>query len=230
MMHFPSWKPSALQMNPLVRACIISETFVWSSHNMLAPIFGLFVANQVPGGSLETAAFAYSIYLVVRVVVELLVGRIYSQSNDMRKLTGTIIGLFIASFSYLCFALSGSVEAIYLSYVVAGIGLGTASPPKNALFSIHLDKNKEAYEWSIHDMMVFLGMAAASSIGGIIATHYGFGTVFLIATFLTWVSIFPYIYYAKHFAKGQKLSLRWWLGVDSKQNKMVKSSVVEKGM
>ena len=63
--------------------------------------------------------------------------------------------------------------------VVAGAGLGIASPAKNSLFSIHLDKNKEAIEMGVTDAVVLVCMALAGALGGFIAITYGFKILFI---------------------------------------------------
>ncbi len=70
--------------------------------------------------------------------------------------------------------------------------MGIAAPAKNSLFSIHLDKKKEATEWGITDAVVFICMAPASVAGGFIANSYGFPNLFYLACVINILGIIPY--------------------------------------
>lgn len=193
--------PSHFQVNPVVKAFIVSETFLWSSWNSVTPIFAIFAATKIPGGSVEIAAFAFSAHLIVRVIFELISGKILLGANDSKKFTMTIIGILFLSLSYLGFSKSGSVLPLFIFYGVAGMGLGIASPAKNSLFSMHLDKNKEATEWGIYDATVFMGMALSAALGGFIASAYGFSILFIIAMVINLLGIIPYLLYLRSYER-----------------------------
>lgn len=190
-------QPSHFHMNPVVKAFIISEMFLWSSWNAIIPIFAIFAATKIPGGNTEVAAASFSTYLIVRVIFELISGRYLSKSNDLQKFIISIIGIILMSVGYVGFALTKNVFSLFLFYGVIGMGLGIASPAKNCLFSSHLDKDKEVTEWSIYDGFVFMGMAMAATIGGFVANRYGFTFLFYLVAVTNLLSIIPYVLYAK---------------------------------
>ena len=184
-------------MNPVVKAFIISEIFLWSSWNAIIPIFAIFAATKIPGGNTEIAAASFSTYLIVRVIFELISGRYLSKSTDIQKFIISIIGIILMSVGYVGFALTKNVSSLFLFYGVIGMGLGIASPAKNSLFSSHLDKDKEVTEWSVYDGFVFMGMAMSATIGGFVANRYGFTFLFYLVAITNLLSIIPYILYAE---------------------------------
>lgn len=190
-------KPSHFHMNPIVKAFIISEMFLWSSWNAVTPIFAIFAATKIPGGNTEIAAASFSTYLIVRVIFELISGRYLAKSNEMQKFIVTIIGIILMSAGYVGFALTKNVSSLFIFYGVIGMGLGIASPAKNSLFSSHLDKDKEVTKWSVYDGFVFMGMAMAATIGGFVANRYGFSFLFYLVAITNLISIIPYILYAE---------------------------------
>jgi MFS family permease len=196
-------KPSDFHMNPIVRAFIISEIFLWSSWNAITPIFAIFAANNVIGGNAEIAASSFSVYLIVRVIFELVSGRFISNSNENNKIIASVLGVVFISIGYVGFSITETVLPLYLFYGIIGLGLGIATPSKNSLFSMHLDKNKEITEWSIYDGFVFMGMAMAAIIGGFVANRYGFKYLFYGVAVTNLLSIVPYILYVKN-KKGEK--------------------------
>lgn len=190
-------QPSHFEINSVVKAFIVGEMMLWSAWNSIYPIIALFTV-QLKGGDIKTAASAYSTYLFVRVIIELLSGRFLVGSGELRKFVFTILGSLILSVSYLGFALSKEVFDLYIFYAVAGIGMGIASPAKNALFSTHLDKNQESVEWSILDASVFFCMALSAALGGFVAEQYGFQILFYFAMIINLFGVVPYILYIRH--------------------------------
>lgn len=187
--------PSHFQVNAIIKAFIISEVFLWSAWNFIIPIIAIFSATKISGGSIEIAASAYSVHLIVRVIFELISGRFLLKTDELRKFFTTILGLLFISVSYLSFAFTRDVTSLFISFAIAGVGLGIASPAKNSLFSTHLDKNKEPAEWGIYDATVFMGMALSAALGGFIVKQYGFHVLFLLAMIVNLLGIIPYILY-----------------------------------
>lgn len=187
-------QPSHFQINPVVRAFIVAEMLFGAGWNFFAPIFALFVTS-VPQGKIEVAASAFSVYLIVRVIFELISGRYLSNSGELRKFMMTILGTLIISVSYIGFAYTDSVIKIFIYYGIFGIGLGIASPAKNSLFSSHLDKDKESIEWGMFDASVLICVAFSAAAGGFIANIYGFKLLFLIAALVNSLGVIPYFLY-----------------------------------
>jgi MFS family permease len=187
--------PSHFKVNDTVRAFIISETFLWSCWNSFTPIFAIFVTTSIAGGTPEVAASSFSSYLVSRVIFELIVGRYLSKENEYKKFWAVILGSILLSIAYFGFAITKSIGFIYVFYVVAGMGLGIATPIKNCLFTAHLDKNKELAEWATLDAAVFIGMALSATLGGFVVAIYGFRLLFYVIAGLNLLGVIPYLLY-----------------------------------
>jgi len=128
-----------------------------------------------------------------RIIFELISSKYYSKSSENKKLKVTVYGIMLLSIAYFGFALSKTVFPIFLFYIFAGAGFGISAPLKNSLFSTHLDKDKEPIEWSLHDTVVFVGMALSTALGGFIASIYGFSVLFILAAIVNILSTIPYI-------------------------------------
>ena len=136
-------------------------------------------------------------YLVARVIFELLSGKFLGRANDKKKIRAIILGTIFMSVGYVGFATTVTVLPLFIFYGIIGMGLGVATPLKNSLFSTHLDKNKEVTEWSIYDGFVFMGMAMSAIIGGFVANRYGFPFLFVAVAATNLLSIIPYLFYGK---------------------------------
>ncbi len=189
--------PSHFQVNSFVKAFIISEGFVWSAWNFMIPIIAIFIANNIPGGTIEIAAMAFSSYLISRVIAELITSKYLSGTDNKYKLKFVLSGLALLSFGYVNFIFSYSILQLFFAYIVAGVGMGITAPAKYSLFSIHLDKGREAFEWSAYDAVTFIGMALSTALGGFIAAQYGFQILFILACIVNVVGAIPYLLYMK---------------------------------
>ena len=195
--QFLGRNPTHFQLNPVVKAFIISEAFLWSAYNLIVPIFAVFVLNNIKGGNVQVAASVYSFFLVARVIFELIICKYLANTNERNKFVITIAGMLLLSLGYLGFAFSQTVASLFIFFGIAGAGLGIASPVKNSLFSMHLDKNKETREWGIYDAVTFIGMASTAALGGFIASSYGFNFLFILASIVNFIGIVPYLLYIR---------------------------------
>lgn len=182
-------------INPIVKAFIISECFLWSAWNFITPIFAIFATTQITGGTIEIAAFGYSIHLISRVVFELIFGKYLMKSSIAKMLNMTIGGILLVTIAYLGFVFTNTIYQYFFFYAIAGIGFGIASPAKNTLFSTHMDKHEESIEWGLTDATVFIAIAMASAIGGFVAGNYGFRVLFILSAIINVISIIPYFLY-----------------------------------
>lgn len=191
--------PSHFRPNKLVQAFIFSETLLWSAWNFVTPIFAVFVVEKIKGGNIEIAAFAFSAYLIARVIIEIISGELLTGKKDLIKLWVTIAGMILLTFAYIGFAFTNTIVLLFVFYLLTGIGIGIASPAKNSLFSMHLDKDKESTEWGAYDAVTYVGVALATALGGFIATEYGFRVLFLIAAIVNILGITPYVLYIRKY-------------------------------
>lgn len=188
-------RPSHFHINPLIKAFIISECFLWSAWNFVAPIFAIFAINNIIGGKIELAASGYSVHLIFRVIFELIVGKYLSASKEGKMLLIAILGILMITLSYIGFIFADTVFAFFAFYAIAGIGFGIVSPAKNTLFSNHLDKEKASVEWGLTDASAFISIALAAALGGFIAGQYGFRILFILSAAINSIAIIPYLLY-----------------------------------
>src|SRR3989338_11709871 len=67
-------------MNPIVRMLVISDFFVLAGIGFLGPILPIFIADQIPGGSVKVAGFASAIYMAMW-VLQIPVGRFLDRTR-----------------------------------------------------------------------------------------------------------------------------------------------------
>jgi len=183
---------SHFRVSPFVKTFIIAETFLWASWNFIFPVLAIFIANKIGGGSVEVAGIAASIYYVGRIIFELIGGNLVGGLSERRKVLVIIGSILIIGGAFIGFSFTRTVFWVYFSSGLFGAGLGFSAPARLALFSVHLDKDKEAMEWSVTDAVVLVGMALSAALGGFIAEIYGFNVLFQTAAIVMWLSALPY--------------------------------------
>ena len=194
-------------LNPIVIAFIFSEAFFWSAWNFVTPILAVFVVNSLPNGNIRTAAFGFTLYLLVRVIAELFVSNYVKFPSDRKRMLADGTGMIILSLSYLLIAFYPSIITFYVFFTIAGISFGISSPAKYSMFSINLGRNQESRTWGTYDAITFTGMGIATALGGVIANQFGFSVLFVVASLVNLLGIVPYWYYngkhkdLKHFIK-----------------------------
>jgi MFS family permease len=186
-------------LNPAIRAFVISEALFWSGWNFVAPIFSIFVVKDIPGATVSQAAYAFTVYLLCRMLVELLVSRKVGKLSNPQRAVIDVLGMMIVSLAYLAIAIKPTLAIVFVFYAVAGLGFGISSPVKYSLFSRSLEKETEASVWGLYDVVILLGMAVATALGGLIADWYGFKQLFLLASAVNILGALPYLFF-----------IRWW--------------------
>lgn len=183
------------KMNPIVTAFIFSEAFFWSAWNFITPILSVYVVTTLPNGNIKTAAFGFTLYLFVRIIIELIVSNYMKFTSDKKRMFTDATGMVILSLCYLLIAFLPSLLTFYIFFIIAGISFGLSSPAKYSMFSLNLGRNQASKTWGTYDAVTFTGMGIATALGGVIANQYGFKALFIISSVVNLIGILPYLYY-----------------------------------
>ena len=170
-------------VNRIVAFLILSNFFIESSFGFIAPVFSVFIIEDIPGGTLAVAGFAASVYWIAKSVIQIFIARILDRIPGERDdLIALVIGHLIMGGAAFLYLLVQTPLHIYGVQFILAIGGALAIPSWYAMFSRHIDKLKEAFEWSLNSSITFgLGVGVASAIGGLIADAFGFQAIFILA-------------------------------------------------
>ena len=170
-------------INRIVVFLILSNFFIESSFGFIAPVFSVFIIQDIRGGSLAVAGFAAAVYWIAKSVMQLFVGRALDKiPGEKDDLWALVIGHLIMGGAAFLYLLVETPLHIYIVQFILALGGALAIPSWYAMFSRHLDKLKEAFEWSLNSSITFgLGVGVASAVGGLIAEAFGFQAIFILA-------------------------------------------------
>ncbi len=168
-------------VNKVIRVLTFSDILILSGFGLLSPIFAVFLTEQIQGGSLEVVGFASTIYLLTKSFLQIPVAEYLDQKHGEKDdFYAMFIGSILISFTPLIYLFATSPFHIYLAQVFYGIGGAFAFPSWVAIFTRHIDKNAECFEWSVYYTATDLGGALTAALGGILAQHLGFKPLFLL--------------------------------------------------
>jgi len=169
-----------MKVNPVVRYLVIGDFFVNAGFSVFAPILAVFITRQIPNGTIATVGFAAAIVQICKVLIELPVSKILDRNHgEYDDFLSLIFGSTLVALVPFMYLMASEVFHLYLIAAIYGIGIGFVVPPWYAIFSRHLDKFQESFEWSLDSVSIGIGAAGAAAIGGVLAEKFGFHFVFV---------------------------------------------------
>jgi len=168
----------------------MSDFFLNLGWGLLSPVFALFILQEItfnnPIKAAEVAGFTALFYWVTKSFIEIPLGRFLDkkdgEKDDFWFMT---IGLFIVGLLPLGFLISSQPWHIYVLQIVRAVGMAMTLPSWLAIFTRHIDKGKEAFEWSLETTSIGAGAGIAGGLGGIVASMFGFNVLFYLVSMLT---------------------------------------------
>jgi len=178
-------------VNRVIMFMIYSDFFIQMGWGLINPIIAVFMTEQIAGGDVAVAGIAASILMVTQAVVQIPVARwIDSKKGELDDFRLMVLGNVITAISAGLFLFVTTPAHIYILQLFYGIGLGLVFPGYVAIFTRHIDKNREGFEWTLYSTFINLGTAFTATLGGILAEQYGFQYIFVIAFILSVVGVF----------------------------------------
>lgn len=182
-------------INKIVKVLITSDFFLNLGWGLLSPIFALFVLQKItfgnPAKAAEVAGFAALFYWITKSLIEIPIGRFLDKhEGEKDDFWFMVAGLFIVGFVPLGYLFSSQPWHIYLFQIIHAIGMAMALPSWLAIFTRHIDRGREAFEWSMETTSISMGAGIAGGLGGVMASVLGFDTLFVFVSGLTIFSAF----------------------------------------
>jgi len=167
-------------INKVIKVLTVSDVLLLTGFGFVSPIFAIFIIQRIEGGNAEVAGFAMAIYWIVKSILQIPFGKYLDKtSGEKDDLYFCIIGYLLVSlvaFGYIFASLPWHIYLLKSIYAV-GMAMNVAGWP--AIFTRHIDKGKEAFEWSTRSTLIGVGAGASGALGGIVATNFGFPTLFI---------------------------------------------------
>jgi len=180
-------------ISKIIKVFIISDFFLNLGWGLLSPIFALFVLQKItmgdPAKAAEVAGFAALFYWISKSFMEIPIGRFLDKTDGEKDdFWFMVIGLFIVGLAPIGYLFSSQPWHIYMFQVIHAAGMAMTLPSWLAIFTRHIDKGREAFEWSLETTSIGAGAGIAGGLGGIVASIFGFRVLFYSVSLLTMFS------------------------------------------
>lgn len=172
-------------MNRVIKLLMISDILVLTSFGLIDPILAIFFKEDLIGGTILMAGLASAIFLSVKCLVQLPFSMYVDKCNYTTRLRWLIFGCLLISIVPFIYIFAKHIYVIFFAQAIYGLGSGLAYPTWLGLWSTHLDKKKESFEWSLYSTMTGLGTAATAVIGAALSEYIGFTFTFIFVGVLS---------------------------------------------
>ena len=172
-----------ISVNKIIRTLIQTDLIFISSFGLIAPIFAVFIIKQINGGNVTVVGFAAAVYWILKSILQVPIGKFLDKHRGEKDdLSFLVLGYVLAATVPLGYIFSFLPWHIYLFQAIYSIGMAMAIPAWAAIFTRHIDKGKEAFEWSLESSALSFGVGVTGAIGGILVAKFGFDMVFIIVS------------------------------------------------
>ncbi len=180
----------SLLPNRVIKYLILSDLAFWTGWGLITPIFAIFIVERIEGGNAFVVGIASATYWITKSLLRVPIGVFLdacpSERDDYFSL---VAGLFIAALVPFGLIFVTTPLSLYIMQGFHGLGLALSLAGWTAIFTRHIDKGKEATEWSLNATSIGLGTGAAGAIGGWAVTRFGFTPVLLVVGILGLIGV-----------------------------------------
>ncbi|KKR72711.1 MAG: hypothetical protein UU81_C0010G0057 [Microgenomates group bacterium GW2011_GWC1_41_8] len=175
-----------LDINPVIRFLILSDTVLIGAAGLLGPIFALFIEEFIQGGNEAIAGLAAGIYLFTKSLMQIpvahIIDKVRGEKDDFWLM---FVFTLLIAFTPLLYLFINTPMQLYIVQFILGLFSAFTFPSYMAIFTRHIDKTKEGTEWGIYFTLTDLISAAFAAVGGYIAVSEGFPTLIISVVILS---------------------------------------------
>ena len=178
------------KINQVILIIVIVQFLLTAAFGFMSPFFAVYVTEQIKGGTVAIVGFAITIYWVTKSILQLLVARhIDKNHGEIDDFYFYLAGGFLNAVFISLYYFATQPLHIYILHFLIGVADAMLVPPFYAIFSRHLDKGQEGFEWATYSSFSLgAGSAIGAAVGGVLATLIGFRAVFLIIGILAFIT------------------------------------------
>lgn len=168
-------------INGFIKIMILSDFTMFSAFGLIAPIFAIFSATTLAGGTIFKAALGSTVFLLVKSVLQIPISKAIDKNHgEIDDYWTAVIGTYIIALVPFLYFFINSISQLYIVQIVYGIGGALAFPGWIAMYTRHLDRGHEGFEWSLYNTTISVATAITAAIGGYLVEHYGFRSIFIL--------------------------------------------------
>lgn len=188
-------------INKVIKVLIISDVALVTGYGFMDPIFAIFISERIAvagvGGAAMVAGFAMAIYWGVKSLIQIPLARyLDGKKGEKDDFYFVVFGNLLAAVSIFGYLVSSQPWHVYLLKGIFSIGMAMNIPAWTAIFTRHIDKGREAFEWATRSTSIGIGAGISGAVGGIIASIFGFNLLFIgVGLFIAASAFLPFLIY-----------------------------------
>lgn len=169
--------------NGVIRTMVVIEFFFAIALGLFTPMFAIFAADKVVGGSAAIAGFGMAIFWGIKAVFQMPVASYLDKiRGEYDDFYAYIIGQVLFALGMFLYLFASTAAHVYLLQALLGIAFAINMPAFYGVFSRHLDEHYESSEWSVYSVFSYsMAVAIAGAVSGMIVDAYGFSMLFILA-------------------------------------------------
>lgn len=188
--------------NKIIKILITSDFILNLGWGLVSPILAIFIVENITSrGPLEAAkiaGFASLFYWITKSILQVPIGHYLDKKHGEKDdFWFMVIGTFLAAFVPIGYLFSSVPWHIYLLQILHATGMSMAFPSWLAIFTRHIDKGREAFEWSMESTFLSAGAGIAGGLGGVLVGIFGFNIIFILVSILNIISAVLLIFIKK---------------------------------
>ncbi len=177
-----------IKVNKIIINLIKADLVFFSAFGLITPIFAVFITEQIQGGDIKVIGFAAAIFWIFKSIFQIPISRFLDKERGEKDdFYCMVIGYLLAVIVPFGYIFSSLPWHIYVLQIIHSIGIAMVIPAWCAIFTRHIDKGKEAFEWSLDSSAFGLGVGITGALGGILVSQFGFNLVFIIVGILAFL-------------------------------------------
>ncbi len=172
-----------------LRILLLTNGTVLFSGAMFGPVYAIFVEKV--GGDILDAGIGATVYALVAAIAVLIFGK-YSDRIKQNELL-VAAGYVLIAIGYFLYLSVDTVAMMLVCQCIIGLGEAVYSPSFDAIYSKHLKQENAGTSWAMWEAMNYFTWAGGAFVGGVVASYFGFKSVFVMMAVLALWSAW-YIY------------------------------------
>jgi MFS family permease len=202
-------------INTAIKTLLIFIFLFNVAAGLYMPIIAIYISENIVGATLMVIGISLAIYSIVKSVFQILIAKkLDSTKDENNDFIFLLLGTFIAIIYSLGFLYIENTTHLYLLQILTGFADACIMASYYAIFSHHIDKDSQGFEWSLFSVIgLTVSAAIGGTIGGYIASNYGFSAIFILAAVFNAVAavililLFPYIKNFRHIKYHKNLKI-----------------------
>lgn len=190
------------RVNKIIKVIIYWDIVINSAWGLLGPVFAIFIVQTIAVGDAaqgaKVAGFASLAYWITKSILQIPIGHYLDKNHGERDdFWFTVVGTLLTGLVPFGYLVSSLPWHIYAFQALHAIGMSMVIPSAYAIFTRHIDKGRESYEWGLDSTLLGAGVGITGAVGGTLAAYFGFQAIFILTGTFTIISAFLWFWIKK---------------------------------